>query len=133
MDTQARRADAAALGPGSLVQAPGAGAAPGAGPPGVGPGTGGEGDYISVASPRAAILPPLGQVPGAVVGRTYRIRFWVAADGRVTRVAVDPPIPDDGYRRDLLERMLAYQFYPARTRSGTPVASVVTVPLRIGN
>ena len=112
-----------------------AGAGPGAEPgPGVlGPGTGGGGDYISVASPRALILPPLGRVPGAVAGRTYRIRFWVAADGRVTRVEIDPPVPDAGYRRDLLERMLAYQFHPARTRSGTPVASVVTVPLRIGN
>ena len=126
----------AALATDSVRPAPGD---PRAGTPGPGPGaatgsgTGTEGDYISVASPRAAILPPLGQVPGAVAGRTYRIRFWVAADGRVTRVAIDPPIPDDGYRQDLLERLLAYQFYPARTRSGTAVASVVTVPLRIGN
>jgi hypothetical protein len=108
-------------------------AGPGLGPGAPGSGTSPAGDYISVASPRAAILPPLGQVPGAVAGRTYHIRFWVAADGRVTRVAIDPPMPDDGYRRDLLERLLAYQFYPARMRSGTAVASVVTVPLRIGN
>jgi len=57
----------------------------------------------------------------------------VAADGRVTRVEIDPPIRDDAYRRDFVERMLAYQFYPARTRDGANVASVVTVPLRIGN
>jgi outer membrane biosynthesis protein TonB len=85
------------------------------------------------ASPRTAILPPLAKVPGSVAGRTYRIRFSVAADGRVTRVEVDPPIADDAYRREFLERMQAYQFYPARTRDGRNVASVVTVPLRIGH
>jgi len=113
----------------------GAGAGQGAGGAGVGAGsgTGGEGDYISVASPRTAILPPLVKLPGSVSGRTYRIRFWVAADGRVTKVDVEPPIADEAYRREFLERMMAYQFYPARTRDGVNVASVVTVPLRIGN
>ncbi|HEU5261234.1 MAG TPA: hypothetical protein VFU41_07395 [Gemmatimonadales bacterium] len=99
----------------------------------VGPGTGGEGGYIFVASPRTAILPPLAKVPGSVAGRTYRVRFWVAADGRVTRVEVDPPIADAGYGREFQQRMMAYRFYPARTRDGRTVASVVTVPLRIGN
>jgi hypothetical protein len=98
----------------------------------VGPGTGSEGDYI-FASPNTAILPPLKNVPGSVAGRTYRIRFWVAADGRVTRIEVDPPMHDEGYRREFLDRMMAYRFYPARTRGGVTVASVVTVTLRIGN
>ena len=109
----------------------GAGAGPGAG--GAGPGTGDEGGYIFDAAPRTAILPPLAKVPGSVAGRTYRVRFWVAADGRVTRVEVEPPIAEAAYRRELQRRMLAYQFYPARTRDGRNVASVVTVPLRIGN
>ncbi len=118
------------------VQGPGSGG--GAGGTGGTGGTGGAAgtgaaDYIFVASPRTAILPPLAKVPGSVSGRTYRIRFWVAADGRVTRVEIDPPIRDDAYRREFVERMLAYQFYPARTRDGANVASVVTVPLRIGN
>jgi TonB family protein len=112
----------------------GPGASPGRGTGSAeGPGTGGEGDYIVIASPRTAILPPLAKVPGSVAGHTYRIRFWVGADGRVTRVEIDPPIADGAYGRDLLERMRAYQFYPARTRDGRAVASVVTVPLRIGN
>jgi len=97
-----------------------------------GPGMGGGDDYIFVASPRTAILPPLAKAPGSVAGRTYRIRFWVAADGRVTRVDIDPPIRDDAYRREFVERMTAYQFYPARTRDGMNMASVVTVSLRIG-
>ncbi len=98
-----------------------------------GPGTLGTDGYIFVASPRTAVLPPLAKVPGSVAGRTYRIRFWVAADGQVTHVEVDPPMNDAGYSREFLERMMAYQFYPARTRDGQNVASVVTVPLRIGN
>ncbi len=128
------RADA---GPGGPGEGPGTGGGQGAGVgpeagAGVGPGTGGEGGYIFVASPRTAILPPMARVPGSVAGRTYRVRFWVAADGRVTRVEVDPPIADADYRREFQQRMLAYRFYPARTRDGQSVASVVTVPLRIG-
>jgi len=100
---------------------------------GTGPGTGDEGGYILHAAPRTAILPPLAQVPGSVAGRTLRVSFWVAADGRVTRVAVDPPIADAAYNREIQRRMLAYQFYPAHTRGGRTLADVVTVPLRIGN
>ena len=109
----------------------GQGAGPGTGSA-AGPGSGGGGDYI-IASPRTAILPPLAKIPGSVAGRTYRIRFWVTADGRVTRVEVDPPIRDEAYRQDLVQRMMAYKFNPARTRDGANVSSVVTVSLRIGN
>jgi hypothetical protein len=124
---------------GSVVPGqPGAGGGQGGGVGGgtgadVGPGTGGEGGYIFVASPRTAILPPLAKVPGSVAGRSFVVKFWVAADGRVTRVQVDPPMIDAAYRREFEERMLAYQFYPAHTRDGRNVASVVAVPLRIGN
>ena len=100
---------------------------------GTGPGTGDEGGYILHAAPRTAILPPLAQVPGSVAGRTLRVSFWVAADGRVTRVAVDPPIADAAYNREFQRRMMAYQFYPAHTRGGRTLADVVIVPLRIGN
>lgn len=99
----------------------------------LGPGTGGEAGYIFPASPRTAILPPLARVPGSVAGRTYHVRFWVSAEGRVTQVAVDPPIADAAYGREFQERMLAYQFYPAHTRDGRNVAYVAMVPLRIGN
>jgi len=109
---------------------PGADAGTGAG---TGPGTGDEGGYILHAAPRTAILPPLAQVPGSVTGRTLRVSFWVAADGRVTRVEVDPPIADAAYNREFQRRMMAYQFYPAHTRGGRTLADVVIVPLRIGN
>lgn len=104
-----------------------------AGGAGVGSGTGDEAGYIFPASPRTAILPPLAKVPGAVAGRWYRVKFWVTADGRVTRVDVDPPIVDAEYGREFQQHMMAYRFYPARTRDGRTVAYVATVPLRIGN
>ncbi len=94
---------------------------------------GGGGNRPQVNSPRTAILPPLTKVPGSVAGRTYVVKFWVAVDGRVTRVEIDPPIADAAYSREFQQRMMAYQFYPARTRDGRNVASVVPVPLRIGN
>jgi len=122
-------AEAPAQGPGGGGGTGGT-AASGTGP---GTGTGGADDYIFVASPRSAILPPLAKVPGSVAGRTYRIRFWVAGDGRVTRVEVDPPIRDEAYRREFLESMMAYKFYPARTRDGDNVASVYTISIQIGN
>lgn len=111
----------------------GTGGAAGAGAGGAGPGTGDEAGYIFPAAPRTTILPPLAQVPGSVAGRTLRVSFWVAADGRVTRVAVDPPIADAAYSREFQRNMMAYLFYPAHTRGGRTLADVVTVPLRIGN
>ena len=46
-------------------------------------------------------------------GRPYHhVRFWVGADGRVTRVEVDPLLSDDAYRREFLERMLALPVRP---------------------
>jgi len=79
----------------------------------------------------------LSNVPGSVLGRTYRVRFWVSAEGRVTRVEWDPPITNADYSREFQQRMMAFRFYPAHTRDGQNVASVVTVgvtvPRRVGN
>jgi hypothetical protein len=108
----------------------GPGAAAGAG---VGSGTGDEAGYIFPAAPRRANVPSLGKVPGSVAGHTYRVKFWVSAEGRVTRVEVDPPIADAAYGREFQQRMMAYQFYPAHTRDGRSVANVVTIPIRIGH
>jgi len=116
-------------GGGGGARGTGLGAASGAG---VGPGTGDEAGYIFPAAPRTAKMPPLGKVPGSVAGRTYRVRFWVSAEGRVTRVEVDPPIAEAEYGREFQQRMMAYQFYPAHTRDGRSVANVVTIPIRIG-
>jgi TonB family protein len=97
-----------------------------------GPGTGDAGGYIFRASPRELLQPPR-HAPGAMAGRWVRVRFWVAADGRVTRVEVDPSIPDAAYGREFQQRMMAYLFYPAHTRDGRPIADVVTISVRFGN
>jgi TonB family protein len=68
-----------------------------------------------------------------VAGRWVRVRFWVGADGRVTWVEVDPPIPDAAYGREFQQRMMAYVFYPAHTRDGRMIADVVTISVRFGN
>jgi hypothetical protein len=124
-----------AAGAGTATGGPGTGGAPGVGAGAggdVGPGTGGVGGYI-LASPRTAILPPLAKVPGSVRGRAYHVKFWVSAEGQVTRVEVDPPIADAAYGRAFLESMMAYQFYPAHTRDGRTVPGIVTYSVQVGN
>ncbi len=97
-----------------------------------GPGTGDAGGYIFRASPRELLQPPR-HAPGVVAGRWVRVTFWVGTDGRVTRVEVDPPIPDAAYGREFQQRMMAYVFYPAHTRDGRMIADVVTISVRFGN
>ena len=95
-----------------------------------GPGSGGDASYIFPASPRWTIFPPPG-APREVRGRRHEVRFWVTAEGRVTRVEVTPPIKDAGYRREFTERMMGYFFNPATTRDGHRVdyvASVTVIP-----
>ncbi|HKA60109.1 MAG TPA: hypothetical protein VKD28_15930 [Gemmatimonadales bacterium] len=95
-----------------------------------GPGSGGDASYIFPASPRWTIFPPPG-APREARGRRHEVRFWVTAQGRVTRVEVTPPIKDAGYRREFTERMMGYLFNPATTRDGRHVdyvASVTVIP-----
>ena len=95
-----------------------------------GTGSGGDAGYIFPASPRWTIFPPPG-APRDARGRRFEVRFWVTADGRVTRVEVSPPIKDAGYRREFTERMMGYLFNPATTRDGRRVeyiASVTVIP-----
>lgn len=91
-----------------------------------GPGSGGDARYIFPASPRWTIFPPPG-APREARGRRHDVRFWVTAEGRVTRVEVTPPIKDADYRREFTERMMGYLFNPATTRDGRHVAYVASV------
>src|SRR6266550_3362597 len=95
----------------------GTGVGPGTGSD-VGPGTGGEGDYIQRADLRGSILPP-----PCLRGR-YTVRFWVAADGHVSRVEVTPTLRDGGCRQEMQERMMGYQFRPALNLNGRPVPDI---------
>src|SRR5712692_3613604 len=101
----------------------GTGTGPGTGSD-VGPGSGGQGSYIFRADLKGLIVPP----DCAPRGR-YQLRFWVAADGRVTDVEIDPLPKDPSCRRDFVGRMQAYKFAPARTRDGQPVASIYPVQI----
>jgi len=87
-----------------------------------GAGSGGDARDIFPASPRWAITPPQGMPKGK-----HEVRFWVTADGRVTRVEVTPPLKDEAFRRDFTKRMMGYLFNPARTRDGRYVDFVATV------
>ena len=90
-----------------------------------GPGSGGSASDIIAPTPVWAIIPPSG-APPETHGKRHEVRFWVTAEGTVTRVEVTPPIKDGGYRRDFLEKMKGYLFKPA-TRDGRRVDYVATV------
>lgn len=102
----------------------GSGQGPGIGSA-VGPGTGGDSAYIPQPKPLWTTF-PYGKVPASDHG-TYSVRFWVAADGHVTKVVIDPLPKDPGFRRDFMERMRDCRFLPAVTRDGTPVAAIATI------
>jgi len=101
----------------------GAGTGPGAGNDS-GSGRAGDAAYISSPYARTVLLPA-----DCARGR-FTVRFWVEDDGRVARVAVDPPPKNTGCRREMLDKMMGYQFLPARTRDGRAVASVYEVQLQ---
>ena len=123
--------------PGALQGGAGAGSGSGggigaAGGTGVGSGAGRGGGGGAVFPPQArySILPPLPK-PASVRGKSFRVRFWVSAAGRVTRVDVSPPIPDAEYRKRFIQLMYEYTFTPALRPDGTPVAgeTVLTITL----
>jgi protein TonB len=89
-----------------------------------GPGRGGDGEYISPPYARTVLLPA-----DCAHGR-FTVQFWVAADGHVSRVAIDPLPKDAGCRRDMRDKMMGYQFLPARTRDGRAVAGTYQVRLQ---
>lgn len=98
----------------------GTGTGPGSGSD-AGPGSGGEAGYIP-ADPRG--ITPIFCSRGQSV-----LRFWVEADGRVSRVQVNPPPADAGCHREMMAQMKGFKFRPAMTRDGRPVASVFEIRL----
>jgi protein TonB len=123
------------LGPGSGTGAgPGVGSGSGGGVgsgqgtgvgSGVGPGFGG-GEAVIAPEPRAIIY-PFEQPPASIRGREFTIRFWVDAQGRVTKVEIRPEIADRAFRAKLMERMYSWTFYPALTAEGRNVAGQLVI------
>ena len=104
----------------------GVGIGPGVGG-GTGPGTGGgEGGRGKGPEPRQFVIPPE-NAPTDLRGQELKITFWVAADGRVERVEIDPPIRDRGYAKKFLEAMRNYRFRPARSPEGAAIAGSTTI------
>ncbi len=110
----------------------GSGVGPGSGS-GTGPGSGGgSGGGVAVGregsppEPRQFIVPPL-EYPKSLRGQTVAITFDVAADGRVTNIAVAPPISDRSFARKFDEVMRSYRFKPARNADGQPVPATIIV------
>lgn len=93
---------------------------------GVGPGTGGDGGAVVAPAVRTVIY-PFEEPPPQIRGTVFRVRFWVDARGRPTRVEIEPAIDDASFSRRLLERMRQWTFYPARTLEGRPVNGQLVV------
>jgi hypothetical protein len=95
-----------------------------------GPGSGGgAGDIFAgdIFGPTPLLVPtsPAGAPPGDK--RTHDVQFWIRADGRVTRIAVSPPIRDSGYRRRFMEAMSDIVFGPVKTQDGRPIDYVYSI------
>lgn len=110
----------------------GTGVGPGAGS-GTGPGSGGGsgggtavGREGSPPEARQFIVPPL-EFPKSLRGQTVAITFDVAADGRVTDIAVAPPISDRRFGKKFDEVMRSYRFKPARNADGQPIPASIIV------
>lgn len=111
----------------------GAGTGPGSGTGtggGTGAGTGtGTGDGSApISSPvwRAGAL-PFDAPPKELRGRKVSVTFWVRADGRVERIAVDPELPGGDYAVRFDETMRGFRFLPARTAAGVAVPATTTL------
>jgi hypothetical protein len=120
---------AAGAGAGGTGEGPGSAGGTGGGTSGgvgndSGPGRGGDGEYITPPYARTVLLPAT-----CARGR-FTVRFWVEADGHVSRVTVDPPPKGGGCRQEMQDKMMGYQFLPAHTRNGRPVAAVTEVQLQ---
>ena len=79
-----------------------------------GPGSGDSASDIFGPTPRLVPTIPAGAPPEE--RKKHEVRFWIRADGRVTRIQVSPPIRDSGYRRVFMETMWNFVFSPAKTR-----------------
>lgn len=93
---------------------------------GTGAGVGGDSGAVLAPEPRA-VLYPFERPPDNIAGRQFKLRFSVDRQGRVTRVVIEPEIAHAAFRKKLLERLMQWTFYPARTLDGTAVPGEVVI------
>lgn len=83
-------------------------------------GRGGDGDGYLAPVPRSVL--PHWDPPASVRGLEVTVRVFVDETGAPTGlVELDPPTPDDGFNREIRDRVKRMRYRPA-TRRGTPVA-----------
>lgn len=104
---------------------PGQGAGTGAGGE-TGDGPGGEGGKVRPPEPRDMAF-PFDTPPKELRGVSLNVTFWVRADGKVERYAVEPPIKDRDYAKKFDEVMRAFRFTPARAPDGTGVPGTTRI------
>lgn len=105
----------------------GSGVGPGSGS-GTGGGVGGGSGRATPPQPRQVILPPF-DYPRDMRGQTFAVTFWVGTDGKVARVAVEPPMTDRGFARRFADVMRNYRFRPARSADGMSIPGTTTVTI----
>lgn len=94
---------------------PGIGGGPGSGQGG----EGGDGDGYRSPIPRSVV--PQWDAPGSVRGMEITVRVFVDAEGHPTGIVeLDPPTPDDGFNRTIMDQVKTWEYQPAR-RDGSPV------------
>ncbi|MDT8435436.1 MAG: energy transducer TonB [Gemmatimonadota bacterium] len=97
-----------------------------AGPPGLAGATGrGDGGADAAGRrrntvPEPRVIVPDWDAPRALKGMRVRLRVLVDERGRAVDVVLDPPTPDDGFNRRLIDTALGMDFRPA-LRDGRPV------------
>jgi len=97
------------------AQLPGIGDGPGRGQGG----EGGDGDGYRSPIPRSVV--PQWDAPRSVRGMEVTVRVFVDADGHPTGIVeLDPPTPDAGFNRTIMEQVKTWEYQPAR-RDGSPV------------
>jgi TonB family protein len=107
----------------------GPGVGPGSGPGNAGGGAGGVGRDPQWSYGTLSTEKP----PKELKGRTIRVTFYVLADGRVSRVEVEPAIQDKDYARNIRERFESFRFKPARNAEGLPVPGVTTMTITLSS
>jgi hypothetical protein len=101
------------------------------GDPGRGPSCGAVTQVRASAGPDAApesgesardTFGPTGEPPDDQ--REHTVQFWIRSDGRVTKIAVTPPISDANYRRRFRKAVSTFVFGPVKTPDGRPISYV---------
>lgn len=80
-----------------------------------------SGDSADIFGPTPPLMPTAPAKAPTDDRRTHHVQFWIRADGRVTRIAVRPPIRDSDYRRRFREAMSTFVFGPVKTPDGRPI------------